>query len=298
VQFANQTASAVDGTLVDVMLVDPATLARTLHWQKEWGPSPGKLLDELARSPSEPLPVIVTPDLSSRRAILIGGRRFPVRVLSSVNAFPFMAQGIPLVVTSYRALDDLEARAKLFDSLGVLATYVWAKGPPLAVGRSLSALEPIYPPSTIDTFLHAPDVTLATRTFTFMRLIAIGAGVLALLGLLLYLQARQRSQAIASALARRMGFDRAAETLSLCLELAGILVFAAVLGGGVAIAAAGPVVHRIDPLPNDPPSPIFTVPGGVIVLAVVALAVVAVAAGALTSWLARRTDVSEALRVA
>jgi putative ABC transport system permease protein len=298
VQFANQAAQTVDGTPVDVMLVDPATLAQTLHWQSDWGPSPKRLLDELERAPSQPLPVLVTSELAQRRAILLGGQRFPIRALASVQAFPFMAQGIPLVITSYRALDDLEARSHLIDPLGVLGTYVWGKGPPREVARALAGLEPTYPPSTIDGFLHAPDVVLATRTFTFMRVIAVGAGVLALLGLLLYLQARQRSQAIASALTRRMGLTRAAETLSLCLELAGILLFAAVVGGGVALAAAAPVVRRIDPLPDDPPSPIFTLPVGEIVLAAIALGLIALLAAALTSWFARRTDVSEALRVA
>jgi putative ABC transport system permease protein len=297
VQFANQAASTVDGSPVDVMLVDPATLSRTLHWQSDWGPSPAGLVDDLARAPSAPLPVIVTPDLAGSKALLIGGVRVPTHVLASVRAFPFMAEGTPLAITSYDALDEFEARTKAFDSLGVLSTYVWGKGPPAQVSRALTALEPTYPPATIETYLRAPDVVLATRTFTFMRMIAIGVGVLALLGLLLYLQSRQRSQAIASALARRMGLTRAAETLSLCLEVAAILAFAAVLGGGVAIASAAPVVRRIDPLPQDPPSPIFTVPVGEIVLTALALVVFAVAAGALTSWFARRTDVSEALRV-
>jgi putative ABC transport system permease protein len=298
VQLSNQSASTLDGTPIDVMLVDPETLSHTLHWQSDWGPSPKRLLDELDHAPRQPLPVIVTSDLAGRRAIMLSGRRLPIRVLASVHAFPFMEQGIPLLITSYQALDELEARAHLPESLGVLGTYVWGKGPPRQVARALTALQPPYPPSTIDGFLHAPDVVLATRTFTFMRMIAMGAGVVVLLGLLLYLQARQRSQAIASALARRMGLTRAAETLSLCLELAAILGFAAVIGGGVALAAAAPVVRKIDPLPGDPPSPIFTLPAAEIVLAALALAILALIAGALTSWFTRSTDVSEALRVA
>src|SRR5262249_46618258 len=156
VQFANQSAQTPDGTPIDVMLVDPATLAETLHWQSDWGPSPERLLNELAGAPSQPLPVIVTSDLVARRAILLGGRRFPIRVLASVHAFPYMAQGIPLVITSYRALDDLEARSHLPDSLGVLGTYVWGKGPPREVARALTGFQPTYPPSTIDDFLRAP----------------------------------------------------------------------------------------------------------------------------------------------
>jgi putative ABC transport system permease protein len=300
IQFGNQVATLGSsiGTAIDVMVVDPATLIRTLHWEADWGPNPTKALQTLAATPSQPLPVIVTSDLAKTRAIYIEDKRFPVRVLASVRAFPFMATGIPLLITSYSALDALEARTKFFDALGLVGTYVWVKGPPSEVGRALTSLAPTYPPQTIDTFLRNPDVVLATRTFRFMRLIAVGAGVLAILGLLLYLQARQRSQVIASALARRMGFGRLAEWVSLCLELGAILAFAGLVGGGVAVAAARPIVGHIDPLPNDPPSPIVAIPTGEILTAAGALVVLALAAGALTSWFANRADVGEALRVA
>jgi hypothetical protein len=186
----------------------------------------------------------------------------------------------------------------MFGALGTPGTFVWAKGPPADVARALSSLDPTYPPLTINTFLRDPDVVLATRTFRFMRAIAIGAGILAILSLLLYLQARQRSQIIASALARRMGFGAVAETVSLCLELGAILCFAGLVGGAVAIAAARPIVRHIDPLPKYPPSPIVAVPTGEILVVAGALVVLALVAGALTSWFASRADVGEALRVA
>jgi ABC-type antimicrobial peptide transport system permease subunit len=95
-----------------------------------------------------------------------------------------------------------------------------------------------------------------------------------------------------------MGLTRGAETLSLCLELAAILFFAAAIGGAIAIAAAAPIVHHLDPLPIDPPAPIFTFPLLLVIVAVLAVTAFAVAAGAVTSWLARRKNVSEAIRVA
>src|SRR6201999_2311252 len=105
------------------------------------------------------------------------------------------------------------------------------KGPPDAVARALAASSAHpYFVTTTATFLRDPDVVLATRTYAFMRTVAIASAVLVLIGVLLYLQARQRSQVIASALARRMGLSRATETLSLCLELAAILFFAALAG--------------------------------------------------------------------
>jgi putative ABC transport system permease protein len=296
VQFANQPANAAGGEPVDVMLVDPATFARTLHWESDWGPDPTEALERLSASPSQPLPAIVTSDLAGERSLDVGGFELRLRPLAVVHAFPFMATGVPLVVTSYRAMHDYEARTRNYDPLGVVSTYVWGKGPPEAVGRALTAFDPEFPPSTTNTFVHDPNVVLATRTFGFMRLIAAGAGVLALLGLVLYLQARQRSQTIGSALARRMGFGRAAETLSLCLELAALLLFAGAFGGAVAVAAAGPIVRRIDPIPDNPPGPLFTVPWVEVAIVVAALLALAVAAGALTSWTARRANVAEALR--
>jgi putative ABC transport system permease protein len=298
VQFANQAASLTDGTPVDVMVVDPTSLARTLHWQSDWGPSPARFLGSLARAPSRPLPVIVTSALAHRRMLVLGGVQVPLQQVAVVRAFPLMAQGIPLAITSYRALDAFQARSGAFDALGVVTTYALANGPSTLAGQALAALDPAYPAQTIQTFLNDPEVTLATRTFGYMRLIAIACGILALLGLVLYLQARQRSQVIAAALARRMGFGPAAQTLSLTLELVCLLGFSGVIGGTVAVAAAIPVVHRIDPLPLDPPAPTFVIPTLELVVAAVLLLLLAVVAALVTGWSASRTDVSEALRVA
>jgi putative ABC transport system permease protein len=210
-----------------------------------------------------------------------------------------MSVGVPLVVVAHDALDAAAARAHVLNPLGVTQSYIWVNGPPKQVSQALEA-----PPfeatflTSVDEFRHDPDVLLARRTFTYLRLITAAAGALVFIGLLLYLQARQRSQAVASALAARMGLSRRAETLSLSIELAAIALFAAVLGGLTALLTAKPIVGHVDPLPDDPPVPAPVIPVTAIVLALLGLFVVASAAGALTSWLSRRADTSEALRVA
>ncbi len=301
VEFSNQSASidTPDGTQADVMLIEPGSIESTLHWEADWGTNPAGLIRKLAASPSSPLPVIVTSDSGKMRALSIQGDRFPVRVLGTVSAFPEMSPGIPLVITSYRALAAATSRVKLYDALGVTQTYVWGKGPPQAVEQALasSRMGVFYPQST-ETFLSDPSVVLVTRTFSFMRTIAIAAAVLVLLGLLLYLQARQKSQVIASALARRMGLPARAEALSISLEVAAILAFGALVGGGLAVAVAGPVVRHLDPLPQNAPAPIFVLPTLPLLVAAACLAAVAIVAGVATSWLAGRADVSEELRVA
>jgi putative ABC transport system permease protein len=300
-QFGNQVAGLAGGNSADVMVVDPATFARALHWEGVWGTDPTRLLDQLAHSPSWPLPVLATTGLpAGTRSVSVQGVLVRIRVLGRMHAFPLMSSGVPLLVTSSKALDGAAARTHLYDPLGVPWTYVLAKGPPEQAMRALESAPGLgaYYPASIETFLRNPDVLLATRTFSFMRTVAIGAAALVLVALLLYLQARQRSQAIASALARRMGFGRRGETLSLALELGAILAFAGVVGGAIAVAAAAPVVRHIDPLPEYAPAPIFVAPAGTLAVAAAALFVLTVTAAFLTSWLAGRVDVSEALRVA
>jgi putative ABC transport system permease protein len=299
VQFGLGSASAntVIGDKLDVLVVDPKALPGVLRWQGTWGPSPAGLLQRLAGSPGTPLPLIATESAPPLHAVALQGTRVPATVIGTVRSFPGMTVN-PLVITSYAAFHAASRAAHVRDPLDVATTSVWAKGPPDEVVRALrKAGIDTYYTTTVDDFRRSADVQLATRTYSYLRTIALAAGVLVLVGLLLYLQARQRSQTIASALGRRMGLGRAAETLSLCLEVAGILLFAGVVGAAVAIAAAQPVVRHLDPLPDHPPSPVFVVPSTPILVAAAGLAVLAVAAGVITSWLARRADVSEALRL-
>jgi putative ABC transport system permease protein len=283
----------------DLMTIDPATLASTLHWQSDWGKNPAALVKTLGDSPSSPLPVILANGATQMHTLILNDVRYPVTVVGSVRTFPEAVPDQPLVITSYSALNAAATHAHTIDPLDVPFSYLWVKGPPEAAAQALTASSVhAYYVTTVDTFLHDPNVVLATRTYGFMRTVAIASAVLVLIGVLLYLQTRQRSQVIASALTRRMGLSRWTETLSLCLELAGILAFAGITGGMVALAAAAPIVRHLDPLPLDPPTPIFVFPGSAVLVIAVALCVFTILAGAVTSWLARRTNVSEAIRVA
>jgi predicted lysophospholipase L1 biosynthesis ABC-type transport system permease subunit len=209
-----------------------------------------------------------------------------------------MSVGVPIVVADRSAFLATARRAGIFDPLSDPPTYVWAKGPPAAVAKALEAppIEAAFV-SSVDAFRRQPDVLAATRAFLYMRLMAVASGVLVFLGLVLYLGARQRSQAVASSVAARMGLSRRTETLSLALELGAVTFVAAVVGGVIAIAAAAPVVGHIDPLPEYPPGPALTIPLGAILGGAVTLVAVALAAGAFTSWASRRTNMAEALRV-
>jgi putative ABC transport system permease protein len=210
-----------------------------------------------------------------------------------------MAGTTPLLVVDRSALLGVASARHAVEPLGTPQTYIWANGPHAAVERTLQALpiEATYI-SNIDEFRKDTDVVLAKRTFAYMRVIALAAGLLVLIGLVLYLQSRQRAQAIASAIAARMGLTRRTEIASLALELGVIALFAGLVGSVVAFLSAAPVVAHVDPLAIDPPAPTLAVPVTAVLASAVALVVVAVVAGALVSIAARRTDLSEAVRVA
>ena len=302
VDFVNQGTAlgGPGGTSADVMAVDSKTLGAVIRWYPDWGRDPRPVLGSLAEPSARALPVIVTDDVGPRTAALwLQGSRIPIRIVARVKAFPGMSAGVPLIVADRGALAAAATRGRVFDPFGDVQTYVWAKGPPDAATRALEAkpVEAAYLTS-IDAFRKNPEVVLATRTFSYMRLIAAASGVLVFVGLLLYLQARQRSQAVASALAGRMGLRPRDEVLSLILELAAITLLAAVIGGGVAVTAASPIVSHLDPVPDYPPGPVLAVPVAAIGLSLIGLAAIAVTAGCFTSWAARRTDMGEALRVA
>jgi hypothetical protein len=298
--YGNQAAviGNLNGDYADVLAVDGTTLGSVLRWYPDWGPDPRKLLPSLAAHVTR-LPILVSDTIpASTRAIWVQSVRVPVQVIGRMHAFPGMTEGVPVVVADRAALFAAARKVGLLDPLSDPPTYVWAKGPPAAVSRALAA-----PPieasfvSDVDAFSKQPDVVAATRAFSYMRLIAVASGVLVFFGLILYLQARQRSQAVASSMAARMGLRRATEILSLALELGAIALLAAAVGGVVAVAAAAPVVGHIDPLPSYAPGPTLVIPVAAVLSSALVLLAVAATAGAVTSWASRRTNMAEALRV-
>jgi putative ABC transport system permease protein len=301
-EYANGAASLGTsvGTQADVMTVDPLSFSRTLHWSSDWGPDPTDLMTRIIDSRSTSLPVVVTDDVPrATRAVWLQDVRVPIQVVGRVKVFPGMSEGVPLVITSTDALGAITARLRLANPLGITTTYVWAKGPPAPIEQALAQTS-IDPNSlvSVDTYLKNSDFLLATRALSYMRILGFAAAALVLIGLMLYLQARQRSQAIASALARRMGLRRDSEIISLWLELAGIAFFAGAVGATIASAGAEFIVQHLDPLPQYPPAPVFQLPVTMICEGAVVLLLVSLVAAVVTSWVASRTDMSEALRVA
>jgi ABC-type antimicrobial peptide transport system permease subunit len=150
---------------------------------------------------------------------------------------------------------------------------------------------------TADEARRDPSVTAFTRSFSFLEALGFAAGLLAVAGLLLYLQVRQRSRALSYALSRRMGLARTSQSLSLALELGAMLLAAFVVATVVSLAVARLVLTRIEPLASISPVPLFSAPVALLGATFFALLAAIVAGAWLATRSAEKENVAEVLRL-
>jgi putative ABC transport system permease protein len=146
--------------------------------------------------------------------------------------------------------------------------------------------------------MRTPAFLAVSWTFSMLQALGVLAGLVALAGLVLYLQARQRGRLVAYALARRMGLSRGAHLRSVALELVAMLLFGFALGTALALATAALVHRRLDPMPEIPPGLRLQLPGAVLGLTLLGVAVAALAGALLVQRGADRAKVAEVMRLA
>jgi putative ABC transport system permease protein len=289
-----RAAIASSGTQVDVIAIDPRTFAGAAAWDATFGPeSLEHYMDQMkdgARDGRWPALVVGTSGPAETEVRLPGSQSaLPIRVVGTPTAFPGMRSGAPLVVIGRDALGS--------NPVGL--DQIWAKGDPSSILRAVedSGLTVVRTVTAADV-ATAADFEPTSWTFGFLQALGILAGLIALGGALLHLEARQRSREVSYALARRMGLGRGAHRASVAIELASILLASVVIGTALAAIAARLVFGQLDPLPAIPPPPLFRVP--VVLLAVTA--VVALAASWIGAWRVQRAAdharVGEVMRLA
>ncbi len=295
-QVDQANVSFDSGAPVDLVSADPAALVRTLRWGKGWADDPRTLLSRLAKRPDRLL-AIASRDAPAGDAIVDQGVRIPLTIVGRA-AIPAARAGRPALLVSSEALRDLAVRNHILYPAPGVSGLVWAKGPPVAVERALAAsnLHPFYM-TTPEAITKNPAVSAAKRSYRYVRVVGVALSFLALVALVLYLHARQRSQLISSAFARRMGLRSSADTWAVAFEAAIVMLFAALLGGGVAALVARAIVRHVDSLPQYAPGPVSVVPWTVLVVGLVIAVLAGSFVGAAAAVVARRSDVAEALRL-
>ncbi|MBI4261343.1 MAG: hypothetical protein HY658_12345 [Actinobacteria bacterium] len=304
--FPATSVDRVRGTLlpegrdVDLLVVEPGGFAEVAAWEPAFADRP---LEGLLAGVSEPaaggrLPLLAVgvgvPDGAS---LQLGLARLPASPGGRAEAFPGMPVDRPLVVTTRRAV-EAAARAVGEDPDGIRGrAEVWARAGGdevraalLELGVAIERLEEVG-----DAARTLPFVALGW-TLGLLQALGVLTGLIALAGLLLYVQSAQRAREASYALASRMGLGRRSHAGALLLEIGGLLGVAFVVGNALAALAARLVQDEIDLLPGLPPGPTLRFPLLQAALALGALLLAALAGAAQAQRSADRADPAEVLR--
>jgi putative ABC transport system permease protein len=298
VEVDSANASFSSGERVDLIAGDPRALARTLRWGRGWADDPRPLLPKLDAAGSDRLAAIATPGAPDETVVIDQGARLPIRIVGHA-AVPGATADRPALLVSRSELRRFTRRAHILEPAPQAVGLVWAKGPSGPVERALavSPLAPVFM-TTPAHILDDASVRAAARSYRFVRVIGAAAAGLSVLSLLVYLQARRRSQLIATAIVRRMGVGRVADGGAVAVEAGLIVLFAGLIGGAVGVGCARAVAPHVDSLPQYAPGPAFVVPWLILAAGLLGVAIVSAVLAAAATMLTSRAEIAEALRVA
>jgi putative ABC transport system permease protein len=250
---------------INLIAIDPSTFGSTAFWDPSFSSHPlPELLRDLSHSGAEALPAIVVNAPEPVSSVAVAGYPIPLHVVDSIDAFPGEHPGLNVVVSASALRTTLETHGQTIDDVG--ASYsTWAGGDTTAAVRYFKSLG-ISPQLIVsaDTLLHAPQLRALAWAFGFMEVLGAMAALVALIGLVLYLQARQRGREMTFALSHRMGLSPTSHLLAVLAELSSILLAALAIGTVLAVGAAYLVFHKLDPLPTLPPAALLELPVGLV----------------------------------
>lgn len=290
------------GAGFDLLVIDPRTFAGAAFWRDGFSDrSLSSLVDAVSGAEPEPIRAIVVrgPRVRDGAVVELQEHALTLRVVGRADAFPGMTSRRPMLVVDGDAL-----AAAFVDATNPLnntnaSHEIWVRGDPARATAALASVE--YPPYlilTADEVEAIPAIATAIETFLVLNALGLAAALLVIAGMVMYLQARQRSQVVSYGLSLRMGMADATYRRALTLEFGTMLTVAFVVGAALALVAGILVVPLIDPLPTIPPGPLVVAPVAALAVVVAALACVTWAGAWLTSARARRTDLGEVMRLA
>ena len=288
------------GRGVDLLAIDPRRSSGGL-WNSAFSVRSEADLLRLLDTPSgDRLPVVLAYGQGiAPAAIEIQQHIVPIDIVATASGVPGTSSTKPVFVVATDRLYD--AFAGLGDPLNeVQATReMWIRGPADQVlAAAADAGVYTYQTITADEVSDIPFIKAAIDTFIVLEVLGIVALILVLVVAIVYMQARQRSRVVSTALSARMGLSEGALRRSVVLELSAVLFPALAVGGTVGMIGAAYVTPYLDPLPTDPPDPVSVLPWAAVAAAAVGLAVTAIVGGWLSTRAARDVRLGEALRVA
>jgi putative ABC transport system permease protein len=267
---------------VQVLAIDPATFARSAFWDDSFADSSLEdLVAQLSGGEVDGrLPVVAAGLPEGDPDLRLGAQEVPAQVVATARVLPGRRTADPVVLVAADRLPDISRNAHS-DRVSELWTDV-PRAQAVEVATAAGATGPrVVEPDDVFTTANFLGITW---TFGYLSALAVFVGVIAVGGLLLYLEARSRTRVSGYVMARRLGLSKAAHLRSLVVELGGVAVAGLVLGACLASVAVSVVYRRLDVDLVRPPTPLLDVPW----LAVAATAVVALAVAVLASFYAQR----------
>jgi putative ABC transport system permease protein len=281
-------------TDVQVLAVDPDDFAGTAFWDDSFA---DQSLTELMSALSGPavdgrLPVVAAGLPNGDPGLRLGRLDVPAEVVATARVLPGRRTDAPVVLVAADRLPEVPREAG-----AAPAAELWTNGD---VGAAIDVLTEAGAQNvrtlTPGSVQESANFLGITWTFGYLSALAVFVGVIAVGGLLLYLEARSRSRVSGYVMARRLGLTRGAHLRSLVVELAGVAVTAVLLGGALAAGAVALVYRRLDVDRVRPPTPLLDVPWTALALSAVVVVVVAGLAALYAQRAADRADPATVLR--
>ncbi|GAA4756829.1 FtsX-like permease family protein [Modestobacter marinus] len=296
VQRYDGSAVGSDGarTDVQVLAVDPDDLAGTAFWDDSFADQPLAALMAALQGPEVEgrLPVVAAGLPIGDAGLQLGRAPVGAEVVARARVLPGRRTADPVVLVAADRLPEITR-----DAGAARVSEVWTNG---ALGPATEALSEagglrsrVLEPAAVQQTANFLGITW---TFGYLSALAVFVGVIAVGGLLLYLEARSRSRVSGYVMARRLGLSRGAHLRSLLVELVGVAVAGLLLGALLAAGAVALVYRRLDVDLLRPPTPLLDVPWPAIAGTAVATVVVAGLAALYAQRAADRADPASVLR--
>ncbi len=289
-------AATVNGLQTDVLAVDPATFARDAFWDDRIDGRPLAQIVAGIRAPtgSSPtagsFPAAGSGDLTDGAyQVTWGTSKLGTADVRHVAMLPAEQGGYPVLLVDRSAVADRYlAQAK---------PQLWVRGDPTDILRAAEAARLPLARTTVAADMYA-NTLFEPLTYTFDYLVALSVltGVIAVVGLLLYLEGRAPRQRRAYVMLRRMGLRRGAHRRVVLLEVLAPLVTGLVVGVALAAAIVKTLAKSMEVNPDTPPDTVLSPPVGVLTGVGAAVIVIGVLAAWYAHYRVRTAKPSEVLR--
>lgn len=281
------------GLTVDLLEVDESTFSRGAYWdQRIAGVSLSNIMASL-RPPSggtAGAAVAGAPVPGGILKLSVAGGALQDLKVRSIRTTPAEHAGYPTVLVSRGTLRYLQ----LTDHA---QRQFWIRGDPAATRRAISAADlPVKSLADAAATAHLTWIEPVTYTFNYLTGVCLLAGLVSLIGLILYLEAGTPARRRAWVLLSRMGMRSSQHRWVMLIYVAIPLAYGLLVGFSLAGTLSEIAKPDMSVLPESPPSTLLTLPFGLsaaIIGAVVPLSVVLVE---ITQLRTLRADPAEVLR--